>query len=196
VNWLPLGGDEGDLAIKALASLAMAGFGAVIAISLFPKVTVKYAGLPKDRRLKIILTIILGTVIAIALQWVVIYTLTLGSISNEVRMLFFLSIVPLEELFFRLFIHNSGRYVVNLFRVTNPWVLSVGGTAFSATTFMLFHWQVYGQQPQFLWATFVLGVVLAFSYDYTGHLSVPVAIHFLINLLATQGVIYFIPPPV
>jgi membrane protease YdiL (CAAX protease family) len=61
---------------------------------------------------------------------------------------------------------------------------------------MLFHWGVYGQNPEFLWATFALGVVLAFAYDYTGHLSVPVAIHFLINLLATRGVIYFIPPPI
>jgi membrane protease YdiL (CAAX protease family) len=195
VNWLPLGlnTDEGSLGIKALASLVLAGVGFIGARWIGVETSV--GGLPKDRRWTILLTILIGTVSAIGLQWFVIWSLSLGAISNEVRMLFFLSIVPLEELFFRYFVHNGGRYLINLFGVKNPWVLSIVGTTVSSSIFMMFHWGVYGQQIQFLWATFALGAVLALSYDYTGHLSVPVAVHFIINLLATRGVVFFLPPP-
>lgn len=192
VNWLGKPGDEGDLAIKALTSLVIGLVGFFMGRLL---VDARIIGIPKEVRWKILLTIIMGIIGAIGLQWIVIYSLTLGSVSDEVKMLFFLSIVPLEEMFFRFFVQNAGRRIIYLFGSRSPWILSIGGTMLSATTFMLFHWQVYGQKPEFLWSTFALGTVLAFSYDYTKFLGVPVAIHFFINLLATRGVIFFLPPP-
>ena len=111
---------------------------------------------------------------------IVIFHVPLGGVEPIVRdfvtrKLFYFSVAVSEELFFRYFL------LTLMFMWTGYFFLSLSA---SSLTFTVYHNVVYGMRPELMILVFACGMILGLIYLLSRRVSVPMAVHCLVNLLA------------
>jgi len=169
------------LATKALGMIMFMIVGIVLHMVFMGGINIHFT-LPLKKLYSLIMYISIGLILVFATQYIVVKSSPLIFTATEmfVKMFYMIAGVA-EEFFFRFYLFTVMITKIKFFPGQSEFILVA---VVNSLLFMIYHFYIYGTDPNLLLLVFMSSVILCIIYYLSKAISVPVIAHATVNFMA------------